>query len=222
MRYHPGPHRQEWGFRLHFHHARLQQCVPFCAVPYTRGTERSRDPQTIVAEAEDVFRKGYWEVKLPAERGFLPLEARRQARSRLCRLLEQVARQPELRTGSPPEPPRHQRRGAVHHGPLRKHLPHIHLPVHREATVFWKMRRRYTRRVPGAGPQNSGDPARLRHHDGCDRGFRSETEEDHRLTLSCSGKSARLRLHVLLFGTAGHFRRAEYPDDVPLEVTHAG
>ena len=36
----------------------------YCVVPYTRGRERSRDPQTIVAEAADLFAKGYREVTL--------------------------------------------------------------------------------------------------------------------------------------------------------------
>jgi tRNA-2-methylthio-N6-dimethylallyladenosine synthase len=36
----------------------------YCVVPYTRGRERSRNPQTIVNEAKDVFEKGYREVTL--------------------------------------------------------------------------------------------------------------------------------------------------------------
>ena len=36
----------------------------FCVVPYTRGRERSRSAFTIIAEAEDLFQKGYREVTL--------------------------------------------------------------------------------------------------------------------------------------------------------------
>jgi tRNA-2-methylthio-N6-dimethylallyladenosine synthase len=36
----------------------------YCVVPYTRGAERSRDPKTIVREAQEIFDQGYREVTL--------------------------------------------------------------------------------------------------------------------------------------------------------------
>ena len=36
----------------------------FCVVPYTRGRERSRSPKTILNEAKELFQKGYREVTL--------------------------------------------------------------------------------------------------------------------------------------------------------------
>jgi tRNA-2-methylthio-N6-dimethylallyladenosine synthase len=36
----------------------------YCVVPYTRGRERSRDPKTIIEEAQNLFEKGFREVTL--------------------------------------------------------------------------------------------------------------------------------------------------------------
>ena len=36
----------------------------YCVVPFTRGAERSRDPKSIIREAEEIFNNGYREVTL--------------------------------------------------------------------------------------------------------------------------------------------------------------
>ena len=41
----------------------INMCA-YCVVPYTRGIERSRDPQTILREVKEIFEAGYREVTL--------------------------------------------------------------------------------------------------------------------------------------------------------------
>ena len=41
-----------------------QNFCSYCVVPFTRGKERSRDPETIIQEAKDLFERGFREITL--------------------------------------------------------------------------------------------------------------------------------------------------------------
>jgi tRNA-2-methylthio-N6-dimethylallyladenosine synthase len=67
----------------------------FCVVPFTRGRERSRDPHSIVKEAEDLFNLGYREVTLLGQN----VDSYKwEKQVNFAQLLEMVARiNPDLR-----------------------------------------------------------------------------------------------------------------------------
>ena len=66
----------------------------FCVVPFTRGRERSRDPHSIVREAQDLFDRGYREVTLLGQN----VDSYKWEMVTFAHLLEQVAQiHPELR-----------------------------------------------------------------------------------------------------------------------------
>ncbi len=196
----------------------------YCVVPYTRGAERSRDPQTIVDEARDVFSKGYKEVTLLGQN--VDSYNWRPAGGEGCdfpRLLEMVARiSPELRVRFATNHPKDISDALIDTMARYDNIcNHIHLPVQSGSDrLLEKMRRRYTagwylervakiREVlPGCGITTD-----------VIAGFCSETEEDHRQTLELFRKVGFDYAYMFYYSERpGTLAARHYPDDVPLDV----
>ena len=156
----------------------------YCVVPYTRGTERSRDAKSIVREACECFNKGYREVTLLGQN----VDSYRFEDITFAKLLEMVAQiSPLLRvrfSTSNPQDISDEVIETIARYPNICH--HIHLPVQSGSDrILEKMRRRYTRE----GYLNRVKKIREVIPD-CAittdviAGFCSETLDDHRDTLS--------------------------------------
>ncbi|MBL0343403.1 MAG: tRNA (N6-isopentenyl adenosine(37)-C2)-methylthiotransferase MiaB [Bacteroidetes bacterium] len=172
----------------------------FCVVPFTRGRERSRDPESIIKEAEDLFHKGYREVILLGQnvdsyvwsggglKKELITEEQKEASVSFAQLLEKVALvSSELRVRFSTSNPRDMTDDVLHI--IAKHdniCNYVHLPVQSGSTsVLERMNRGYTREmymdrieairriIPGCGISTD-----------IITGFCGETEEDHEHTLS--------------------------------------
>ena len=196
----------------------------YCVVPYTRGAERSRDPQTIVDEARDVFSKGYKEVTLLGQN--VDSYNWKPAEGEGCdfpKLLEMVARiSPELRVRFATNHPKDISDELI--GTMARYdniCNHIHLPVQSGSDrLLEKMRRRYTAEwylervakirevLPGCGITTD-----------VIAGFCSETEEDHQQTLELFRKVGFDYAYMFYYSERpGTLAARHYPDDVPLDV----
>ena len=169
----------------------MRGCENFCAycvVPFTRGKERSRDPHTIIDEAKNLIEKGYREVTLLGQNVNSYLWEEDGHSTTFYELLEQVAAiDTRLRVRfatSHPKDISDDLLKAI--GKTANICNAIHLPVQSGSNNMLKlMNRKYTREwyldriaaikkyVPGCAISTD-----------IITGFCSETEEDHRDTIS--------------------------------------
>lgn len=191
----------------------------YCVVPYTRGAERSRDARTIVREACDCFAAGYREVTLLGQN----VDSYRWEDVSFAQLLAMVADvSPKLRvrfaTSNPQDISEDVIRTIAAHPNICRH---IHLPVQSGSNrILEKMRRRYTREwyldrvrlireiIPDCGLTTD-----------VIAGFCSETEEDHRDTLSLFEEVGFDSAFMFCYSERpGTLAARKYPDDVPADV----
>lgn len=203
----------------------------FCVVPFTRGRERSRNPETIIQEAHDLFNRGYREVTLlgqnvdsykwKGEENQTNKEA--ATLMNFAQLLEAVAQvNPLLRVRFSTSHPKDIGDDVLY--AIAKHrniCNYIHLPVQSgNSACLERMNRTYDREwylnridaikkiIPNCGI--SSDVI---------AGFCGETEEEHQDTLSLM-QYAQFDFSYMYYYSErpGTMAAKKYTDDVPLET----
>lgn len=191
----------------------------YCVVPYTRGAERSRDWHSIVREACECVEAGYREVTLLGQN----VDSYRFEDVDFATLLGRVAQvSPELRVRFSTSNPQDISDAVLE--TMARHpniCHHIHLPVQSGSDrMLEKMRRRYTRewylqrveRIREIMPDCAITTDVI-------AGFCSETEEDHKDTLSLFEKVAFDAAYMFYYSERpGTLAARKYPDDVSIEV----
>ena len=198
----------------------------YCVVPYTRGAERSRDPETILREAQELFENGYKEITLLGQNVDSYRWENPKGNVSFAQLLEAVAKiSPELRVRFSTSHPKDISDEVIYTMAMYDNIcKHIHLPVQSGSSIMLeKMRRKYNREwylervkkirsvIPDCGLTTD-----------VIAGFCGETEQDHQDTLTL--------MEEVVFDSAFMFAYSErpgtlasrkYPDDIPYETKTA-
>ena len=190
----------------------------FCVVPFTRGRERSREPESIVNEAKNLFEQGYREVTLLGQNVDSYLWSNGKAKKELsddeiknsfsfANLLEAVAKvSPDLRIRFSTSNPQDMTDDVLHTIAKYENIcDYVHLPVQSGNTeMLTRMNRGYSR-----GKYLERISAIRRIIPGCGistdiiTGFCGETEQEHNDTLSL--------MNAVVFDFAYMFAYSERP-----------
>lgn len=195
----------------------------YCVVPYVRGRERSRNPLSIVNEAENLFKNGYKEVTLLGQNVNSYSWEENGEIVTFANLLQKVARiDPLLRvrfSTSHPKDIDHQVVQAIAENP--NICKHIHLPFQSGSNdVLKRMNRKYTREgylekinmIKQVIPECSLSTDII-------AGFSGETELDHEQTLSLMEQVGYYTAFMFQYSERPDTTAAKrFPDDVSPEV----
>ncbi len=191
----------------------------FCVVPFTRGRERSRNPDTIVNEARNLFSMGYREVTLLGQN----VNSYQWNDTSFAKLLERVAMvSPLLRIRFSTSNPQDMTDEVLY--TIKKFhniCKYIHLPVQSGSDrVLQIMNRSYNRSfylerikaireiIPGCGISTD-----------IIAGFCSETEEEHAETLTLMQEAGYNFAYMFKYSERpGTLAARKYKDDIPEEV----
>jgi len=197
----------------------------FCVVPFTRGRERSRDPFTIVAEAQELYNNGYREVTLLGQNvdSYKWTNPETDETTRFSDLLILVAEvHPDLRVRFSTSHPKDITDDVIY--AIRDYeniCKYIHLPVQSgNSRVLKLMNRTYDRdwyiskvdRIYEIIPDCAISSDII-------TGFCTETEEEHQDTLSIIEYSKYSMSYTFFYSERpGTLAAKKYDDDVPQEV----
>ncbi|KAA6329996.1 hypothetical protein EZS27_021252 [termite gut metagenome] len=196
----------------------------YCIVPYTRGRERSRDAESILNEACDLASKGYKEITLLGQNVNSYLHKNEKGESITFPMLLRIVAKavPNMRvrfTTSHPKDMSNETLEVIAQVP--NVCKHIHLPVQSGSSrILELMSRKYTREwylervaaikriIPDCGLSTD-----------IFAGFHSETDEDHRLSLSLMEECGYDAAFMFKYSERpGTYASKHLKDDVPEEV----
>ena len=196
----------------------------YCIVPYTRGRERSRDVESILRECMDLRDRGFREVTLLGQNvnSYRATDAEGQETS-FPQLLQRVARAvPEMRVRFTTSHPKDMSDETLHVIASEPNIcHHIHLPVQSGSDRILKlMNRKFTREwylqrvsairriIPDCAITTD-----------IFAGYCSETEEDHRQSLSLMRECAYDSAFMFKYSERpGTYASKHLPDDIPEET----
>ena len=215
----------------------------YCIVPYTRGRERSRDPESILREVADLHSRGYKEVTLLGQNvnSYFSEEGRVKSEEsntsehensslstlhsslNFPLLLALVAETfPDMRVRFTTSHPKDMSDETLHVIAAHENIcRHIHLPVQSGSDrILRLMNRKYTREW-----YMDRVEAIRRIIPDCSIttdifvGYHSETEEDHRLSLSLMKEVGYDSAFMFKYSERpGTYASKHLPDDVPEDV----
>lgn len=197
----------------------------FCVVPFTRGRERSRDAFSIVAEATELFNRGFREVTLLGQNvdSYKWENPESKTVVTFANLLEMVAKvNPDLRVRFSTSHPKDITDDVLF--TMRDYdniCKYIHLPVQAgNSRVLKLMNRTYDRewymnkvdRIYEIIPDCAISSDMI-------AGFCTETEEEHQETLTIMEHAQYSMSYMFYYSERpGTVAAKKYEDDIPLEV----
>jgi tRNA-2-methylthio-N6-dimethylallyladenosine synthase len=195
----------------------------YCVVPYVRGAERSRDPDSIIREIKELCEKGYREVTLLGQNVDSYSWKNNEEEINFPQLLEKAAlTDPMMRIRFSTSHPKDISDELLHTIARHRNIcRHIHLPAQSGSSRILKlMNREYTREwymdriraIKSIIPDCALSTDMI-------AGFCTETEEDHQQSLSLMEWAEYDFAYMFKYSERPGTRAArKYKDDVPEEI----